>query len=135
MPFGGCASTGSLPAMTDRRLVVKATHAADDPERAHLACNVAAVAATAGLDVHLFLAVEGVRLALPDLGDELVVPDAPAITDLLDVLYTAATVTVCTPCASRRGLSEASFRTGTAMGGSAQFVELATSPHATALVY
>ena len=120
--------------MTDRLLVVKATHADDDPERANLACNVAAVGVSSGLQVHLFLAIEGVRLALPDPGP-LDVAEAPPITDLLDAVYAGGAVTVCTPCATRRGLAPEDFRTGTAMGGSAQFIELATSPGATALVY
>lgn len=119
-----------------RSMVIKATHSLDDPERAHLACNVAAVALASGVDVHLFLAVEGVRLALPDLdAGALAVADAPPISDLLEALYAAGAVTVCTPCATRRGLSAGDFRDGTAMGGSAQFVELATRPGATALVY
>lgn len=119
-----------------RLLVVKATHATDDPERAHLACNVAAVGLASGLDVHLFLAVEGVRLALLSLdAAALTVADAPPIADLLEAVYAGGTVTVCTPCATRRGLVPADFRPGTAMGGSAQFVELATTEGATALVY
>lgn len=123
--------------MTDTRsLVVKATHAQDDPERAHLACNVAVVGLASGLDVHLFLAVEGVRLALASVDvAALEVAEAPPIGDLLDALYAAGAVTVCTPCATRRGLAPGDFREGTAMGGSAQFVELATRAGATALVY
>jgi predicted peroxiredoxin len=122
--------------MGDRRLVVKATRAADDPERANIACNVAAVGLASGLQVHLFLAAEGVRLALPHLPDELDdVAEAPRIGDLLDAVYGGGEVTVCTPCATRRGLAPDAFREGTRFGGSAQFVELATTPGTTALVY
>ncbi len=119
----------------DTSLVVKVTHALDDPERAHIGCNVAAVALASGLQVHVFLAVEGVRRAQPDVPGRLRLADAPPIADLLDALYAAATVTVCTPCASRRGLSEGDFRAGTQLAGSARFVELATADAATALVY
>ena len=118
-----------------RSLVVKATHALDDPERAHIACNVAAVALASGVDVHVVLAIEGVHLARPDIPAQLHVDDAPPIGDLLDALYAAATVTVCTPCATRRGLTADDFRSQTLMAGSARFVELATAPDATALVY
>ncbi|WP_370328323.1 DsrE family protein [Euzebya sp.] len=118
-----------------RSLVVKATHAADDPERANLACNVASVAVASGLDVHLFLAVEGVRLAVPGVAEGIAVPEAPPLVDLLSAVYAAGTVTVCTPCATRRGIGPGDLRDGTAMGGSAGFVELATRPGATALVY
>lgn len=116
-------------------LVVKVTHALDDPERAHIGCNVAAVASASGLDVHVFLAIEGVRLAQPDVAAQLVVDDAPPIADLLDALYAGATVTVCTPCATRRGLGADDFRDGTQLAGSARFVELATAERATAVVY
>lgn len=121
--------------MSQRLLVVKATHSTDDPERAHLAANIAATGIASGLEVHLFLAVEGVRLALPGIGAAIEVPEAPPIDDLLDAVVGAGTITVCTPCATRRGLSATSFREGTRMAGSATFVELATRPEATALVY
>jgi predicted peroxiredoxin len=116
-------------------LVLKITHALDDPERAHIGANVAAVALASGLEVHVFLAIEGVHLARPEIPPQLEVPDAPPIGDLLDALYAAGTVTVCTPCATRRGLGEDDLRPGTELAGSARFVELATADGATALVY
>lgn len=115
--------------------VVKVTHANDDPERAHLACNVAATALASGVDVHVVLAVEGVRLAQLEVPPTIVVPDAPPLQDLLDAVYAAGEVVVCTPCATRRGLTADDFRQGTVMAGSARFVELATQPGAQALVY
>lgn len=118
-----------------RSLVVKVTHALDDPERAHIGCNVASVALVSGIDVSVFLAMEGVQLARPGVPADLVVDDAPPISELLDALYAMATVTVCTPCATRRGLDGSDFRDGTQMAGSARFVELATADGATALVY
>jgi predicted peroxiredoxin len=121
--------------MPAKSLVVKVTHALDDPERAHIACNVAAVALASGIDVHLFLAIEGVHLARPEVPDQLEVADAPPVGDLLDALYTGGTVTVCTPCATRRSLGEADFREGTVLAGSAQFVALATAEGATTVVY
>ncbi|HVM18952.1 MAG TPA: DsrE family protein [Egibacteraceae bacterium] len=118
-----------------RSLVVKVTHAMDDPERAHIGCNVAAVALASGVEVHLFLAIEGVHLARPDVPATLVVEDAPPIGELLEAVRTAGTVTVCTPCATRRGLDHSDFVEGTQMAGSALFVELATAEGATAVVY
>ena len=116
-------------------MVVKVTHSLDDPERAHIGCNVAAVALASGLEVFVFLAIEGVHLARDEVAGQLVVPDAPPIADLLDALYAGATVTVCTPCATRRGLGADDFRDGTELAGSARFVELATAEGATAVVY
>jgi len=117
------------------RLVVKITHALDDPERAHIGCNVAAVALAAGLPVDVFLAIEGVRLAEPAVPPQITLAEAPPIGDLLDALYAGATVTACAPCAARRGLAEADFREGTRMAGSAAFVEALTAEGATGLVY
>lgn len=118
-----------------RRLVIKATCSTDDPERANLACNTAAVALASGVEVHLFLASEGVRLALPGTAEQIVVPEAPELSALLDSVYAGGSVVVCTPCATRRGLTPADFRDGTTMGGSAGFVELVTAPGSSALVY
>ena len=118
-----------------RSLVVKITCASENPERAHIACNVAAVALASGVEVHVVLAIEGVALAQPHVPDTIEVPEAPPIGDLLDAIYAGGTVTVCTPCATRRGLSVADFRDGTQMAGSARFVELATAEGAQALVY
>ena len=118
-----------------RSLVVKVTHALDDMERAHIGCNVAATALAAGVDVHLFLALEGVRLAQPDVAAQVDVAEAPPIGDQLDADYAAGAVTVCTPCATRRGLGADDFRDGTQLAGSMRFVELATQEGAQALVY
>lgn len=116
-------------------LVVKVTAALGDPERAHIGCNVAAVALASGLTVHLFLAHEGVHLARPETAAQLELADAAPLGDLLDALYAAGTVTVCTPCATRRGLGESDFRDGTVLAGAARFVELMTGEGAQVLVY
>lgn len=118
-----------------RALVVKATHADDDPERANLACAIAATGVVSGLDVAMFLAVDGVALALPDIGDRISVAHAPPIAELLDGIYAGGRMIVCAPCAQRRGLTPADFREGTEMAAAAAFVELATAPETTALVY
>lgn len=116
-----------------QRLVIKVTHAHDDPERAHIGVNVAAVALASGLDVDLFLAADGVELARPGAAFDLA--EAPPLGELLDAVYAGGTVTVCTPCATRRGYGEADFREGTRLAGSAAFVALLAEPDTTALVY
>lgn len=129
----------SIPFMARRladmakRLVIKVTRAGDDAERAHIGVNVAATALAGGLEVHLFLAAEGVELARP--GATLDVSEAPPVGDLLDAVYAGGTVTVCTPCATRRGYGEGDFRDGTQLAGSAAFVALLAEPDATGLVY
>ena len=116
-------------------LVLKVTAATDSPERAHIGCNVATVALVSGLEVHLFLALEGVHLGRPGVADSIKLADAPPLTELLDALYAGATVTVCTPCATRRGLGAEDFRDGTQLAGSARFVELVAREGASGLVY
>lgn len=128
VPFMG----RTLPHMA-KRLVIKVTHAADDPERAHIGVNVAATALASGLDVDVFLAAEGVELARPGAGFELA--EAPPVGELLDAVYAGGSVTVCTPCATRRGYGEGDFRPGTRLAGSAAFVALLAEPDTTGLVY
>lgn len=115
------------------RLVIKVTHSHDDAERAHIGVNVAAVALASGLAVDLFLAADGVELARPGVAFDL--PEAPPVGDLLDAVYAGGSVTVCTPCATRRGYGEGDFRDGTRLAGSAAFVALIAEPDTTALVY
>lgn len=116
-----------------KTLVIKVTRAHDEPERAHIGVNVAATALASGLAVHLFLAAEGVELARPGAAFDLA--DAPPVGDLLDAVYAGGSVTVCTPCATRRGYGEADFREGTRLAGSAAFVALLAEPDTTTLVY
>lgn len=118
-----------------RSLVVKVTAGLDDPERAHIGCNVAVVALASGLDAHLVLAIDGVHLARPGVAEQLELAEAPPLAELLEALYAGGTVMVCTPCALRRGLGEDDFREGTILAGSVRFVELATAEGATAVVY
>lgn len=120
--------------MSDR-LVIKLTHAGDDPERALVGLNVAATAVASDLKVSVFLAFEAVRLATPGYAGGLQVQDSPGGRELLDAfLAGGGTLTVCGPCGTRRGLVEGDFLPGTAVAGSAAFVaEIADG--ATPLVY
>lgn len=120
--------------MTDR-LVIKLTHAADDPERALVGLNVASTALASDLKVSVFLAFDAVRIATPGFAEGLKVPDSPGGRELLDAfLGGGGTLTVCGPCATRRGLVEGDFLPGTTVAGSAAFVaEIASG--ATPLVY
>jgi predicted peroxiredoxin len=60
---------------------------------------------------------------------------ATPLPDLLDAVLAAGTVTVCTQCAARRGLTEADLLPGVRLAGSAVFVEEALDDAARALVY
>jgi predicted peroxiredoxin len=117
------------------RLVIKLTHAEDDPERCLVGLNVAAAALASGLEVSVFLAFEAVRLATPGYAARLEITASPTGAELLDaVLGAGVKLTVCAPCATRRGLVEGDFLPGTVVAGSAAFVaEIAAG--ATPLVY
>ena len=105
------------------RLVIKLTHADDDPERCLVGLNVAVAALAGGMTVSIFLAFDGVRLATPGAADALELPASPTGRELLDSLAEGGVkMTVCGPCATRRGLVEADFLPGTVVAGSAAFV-------------
>jgi predicted peroxiredoxin len=117
------------------RLVIKITHADDDAERALVALNVAGAALASGMTVSIFLAMDGVRLATPGSAEHLEAEASPNGQELLDiVLDGGAKLTVCGPCATRRGLVATDFIDGTVVAGSGAFVaEIAEG--ATPLVY
>ena len=103
-----------------RALVVKVTAGSDDLERCNQGLTVAATAAAAGASVSLWLTGEAAWLAVPDL---------------LEGVITLGTVTVCSQCALRRGLTQDSLMPGVRIAGAAAFVEEALADRAQALVY
>ncbi len=88
-----------------RSLLVKSTCGADAPERANQALTVAATAVAAGAEVSLWLTGEGAWLAVPGRADDLALEHATPARDLLAAVLAGGTVTVCTQCAARRGLT------------------------------
>ena len=118
-----------------RSLLVKCTCGADAPERANQALTVAATAVAAGAEVSLWLTGEGAWLAVPGRADDLALEHATPARDLLDAVLAGGTVTVCTQCAARRGLTEDDLLDGVRVAGSASFVEAALRPEVQALVY
>ena len=117
------------------RLVVKVTCGTDDPERSNQAFTVAAAAVAAGAEVSLWLTGEAAWMAVPGRTTDLSLPHATPVADLLDVVLQAGTVTLCTQCAARRGLDEASVLPGIRIAGAAAFVEEALTDGTQALVY
>ncbi|GIE27990.1 hypothetical protein Ait01nite_010350 [Actinoplanes italicus] len=118
-----------------RLLVVKATAGADAPERCNQAFNVASTAATAGLDVSLWLTGESTWFALPGRAAEFALPHAAPLPDLIEVLLEAGRITACTQCAARRDIGPADVIPGIRIAGAAVFVEEIMSEGAQALVY
>src|SRR6185312_14246303 len=86
-----------------RALVVKVTAGADDAERCNQGFTVAATAVAAGADVSLWLTGEAAWFGLPGRAEELALPHASPLADLLAAVIAGGRVTVCTQCAVRRG--------------------------------
>jgi predicted peroxiredoxin len=119
----------------DRSLVVKATAGADAPERASQALTVAAVGVAAGVPVSLWLTGEAAWFAVAGRAGAVVLEHSAPLPDLLDAVLAAGTVTLCTQCAARRGLTESDLLPEIRIAGAQAFVEECLAPGAQALVY
>jgi predicted peroxiredoxin len=118
-----------------RSLVVKCTAGAEDPERCAQAFTVAATALAAGAPVSLWLTGEASWLAVPGRAEAFELPHAAALADLRDAVLAGGTITVCTQCAARRGITEPDLVAGAVIAGSASFVAEVLADGAQALVY
>ena len=118
-----------------RTLVVKATAGTDAPERCAQAFTVAATAVAAGARVSLWLTGESAWLAVPGRAEEFELPHSAPLPDLLAAVLAGGTVTVCTQCAARRGITEDDVLPGVRIAGAAAFVEEVLADDARALVY
>jgi predicted peroxiredoxin len=118
-----------------RALVIKCTAGADEPERCAQAFNVAAIAATAGAPVSLWLTGEAAWFALPGRAEQFVLAHSAALADLRDTVRELGRLTVCTQCAERRSITAVDLLEGVRIAGSASFVEEILAPGVQALVY
>lgn len=122
-------------AAPSRRLVVKSTAGVAAPELTNQAFTVAATAVAAGVDVSLWLTGDSAWLGVPGHASELELEHAAGLDDLLASVVEAGTVTVCTQCAARRGITQEDLVPGVRIAGSAVFVEEIMAPQTQALVY
>jgi len=120
---------------TPRNLVIKTTAGLDRPEATNQAFTVAAGAVAAGAEVSLWLTGESAWFALPGRAADLVLEHAAPLQDLLASILEAGSVTLCTQCAARRGITEDDVLPGVRVAGSAVFVEEILADGAQALVY
>ena len=118
-----------------RTLVVKTTSGTDRPEAANQAFTVAAAAVAAGVPVSLWLTGESAWFGVPGRAAELVLEHAAPLPDLLDAVLAGGSVTVCTQCAARRGITPDDVLPGVRIAGAPVFVEEVMAPGAQALVY
>jgi predicted peroxiredoxin len=118
-----------------RPLVVKVTAGSDDPERCAQGFTVAATAVTTGAAVSLWLTGEASWFALPGRAETFELPHAAPLHDLLDAILAAGSVTLCTQCAVRRGITADDVLPGIRIAGAAAFVEETLAPDVQALIY
>lgn len=121
-----------MPAMT-RPLVVKCTTIAAEP--ATQAFNVAAVALAGGSDVSVWLTGDAVALGTPGGAELVLLEHSTPLHELRDAVLAGGTLTVCTQCALRRGLTQADLLPGVRIAGAATFAAEILAPQAQALVY
>jgi predicted peroxiredoxin len=118
-----------------RTLIVKVTAGADAPERCAQAFTVAATAVAAGAPVSLWLTGESAWFALPGRAETFELPHSAPLPDLLAAVLAGGTVTLCTQCAARRGITAEDLIQGVRIAGAAAFVEESLADGAQALVY
>ena len=118
-----------------RRLVVKVTAGADDPERCNQGFTVAAAGIAAGVDVSLWLTGEAAWFGVPGRVETFALDLATPLADLLAVVLADGRVTVCTQCAQRRGIVQADLLGGITIAGAPAFVEEILGDDVQALVY
>lgn len=118
-----------------RSLVVKVTCGSEDAERCNQAFTVAAAAVASGADVSLWLTGEAAWFGVPGRAEEFSLDLATPLADLLGVVVAGGHVTVCTQCATRRGIVEGDLREGVVIAGAAVFTEEILGDGVQALVY
>jgi predicted peroxiredoxin len=121
--------------MTSRSLVVKVTAGRDDQERCNQAFTVAATAVASGLQVSLWLTGEAAWFALPDRADDVALPHAAPLGQLLARVLEGGTVTVCSQCASRRDITADDTIKGVRIAGASTFLAEVMADGTQALVY
>lgn len=102
-----------------KRLVVHLT--TDEPEKTATALTVAMTAAAGGATVDLWLSGPATMFAVVDREPQLDLELAP---DPRQALALVSSVSVCSQCASRRGLSDDDLHAGAHIAGATSLVEL-----------
>ena len=119
-----------------RSLVVKVTCGSEDAERLNQGFTVAAAAAVGGAPVSLWLTGEAAWYGVPGRAEAFSLELATPLPDLMAaVLASGGTVTVCSQCAARRGITESDLREGVVIAGAAVFAEQVLQDGVQALVY
>ena len=121
--------------MTTRNLVIKVTSGTEAAERCAQAFTVAAVAASSGARVSLWLTGESSWFALPGRAEEFELPHSAPLPDLMEAILANGTITLCTQCAARREITEPMLRSGVRIAGAQVFASEILEDGTQALVY
>jgi uncharacterized protein len=106
------------------RFCVVQTRAKDDTDRATVGFVLANAAAASEKDTMVFLATEGVRLAVAGYADDIHEEGFAPLRDLIaNFAKAGGKLWVCSPCFKKRGLDEAKLVPGATIVGGAKLVE------------
>lgn len=117
------------------RLVIKITSGAEALERCNQGWMVATMGLAAGAEVSVWLTGDAVRFALPGFGATIELEGAQSFALAVDTVLADGTLTACTQCLGRRGITAEELLPGVRIGGAAGFVEEVLAPEARALIY
>lgn len=118
-----------------KKLVIKVLSGFNDSERTAQAFTVASTAIASGVQVSLWLTSDASDFALPGKASEFQLPHSAPLDGLLQSVLDHGTVTLCTQCAQRRGITSEDVIPGIAIKGAASFVEEIMGEDVQALVY
>jgi len=118
-----------------RRLVIKIAHGSEAGEVMATGLTVAATAAATGTPVSLWLTAEATWLGVPGRAASIDIDGSAPPSDLIDAVLANGSITVCSQCADRRGLTRDDLIEGVRIAGAATFLDEILRDDVTALVY
>lgn len=124
--------------MTQTRLLIKitvGTATREDTEKVNQAFNVASIALASGVPVSVWLAGESSWLAVPGRAEQVDLPLAAPLADLIAAVLAQGTLTICGQCAARRDLTEADLLPGARIAGATVLVEEIIAEGTKVMVY
>lgn len=106
------------------KFVINLVHAKDNADKATVAFVVANAALASDKDTMVFLATEGVRLAVKGYADDIAEEGFAPIKELMNNFVQAGgKIYVCSPCFKKRQLDEIKLVQGAVIVGGAKLVE------------
>jgi uncharacterized protein len=110
--------------MAGQKVGFVVTHASDDPELATLPFMLAIAAMAMDVEPVIVLQVEGVRLAVAGGAEAAAADGLAPLADLMSaVLAGGHRIMVCSPCMTKRGITEDQLLPGCFVGGAGQIIQ------------